>query len=441
MSVSHDLRAPRTLQPLPAPTWAVLAVYSLPALGVAAPSMFVQFYFLNFATDALLLAPATVGLILFVGRIWDAVSDPLVGYGSDRTLTRWGRRKPWMAAAAPATVLSFVAVWSPPPQLVSPAALALWSAAALLLFTTAFTAWGIPHQALGAELSDDSHARTRIFGARFVVALWGAALSFGAMQLVGNADSPREMARTLAWMASPALLALLLLPVLGLRERPLQRRELSSPWQAGRDLVADSHARRLLAIWFLAQLGMSSQGVIAPYMSTYVLKRPDLMGVMPALFIGPLIFSVPLWIALAGKLGRRRVWLASMAGAAVSYGLLTLLPPGDFRAMGLLLGVAGFFTGCVGPVGPSLFASLADEDAARTGERREGVYFSAKEFVEKASGAAVVLVVGVVLQVVGFEPNAAQSETALWAIRCCLGVFPGAALVLGAWLLHGLEIE
>ena len=122
------------------------------------------------------------------------------------------------------------------------------------------------------------------------------------------------------------------------------------------DIVANPGARRLLAIWFLAQLGMSAQGVIAPYMSIYVLKRPDLMGVMPALFIGPLICSVPLWIALAGKFGRKRVWLASMMGASLSYALLTLLPPDDFRVMGVLLGMAGFFTGCIGPTRQNIWS-------------------------------------------------------------------------------------
>ena len=443
MNIEPQTRSiPRAETAARGPGWGLIALYSVPALGVAAPSMFVQFFFLNFATDALLLAPATVGAILAVGRIWDAISDPLVGYGSDRTRSRWGRRRPWMAVAAPATVLSFAALWSPPPFLQSATALALWSAAALFLFTTGFTAWGIPHQALGVELSDEPHARTRIFGARFIAALWGAALSFGAMQIVGNAEEPREMARTLAWMAAPALGALLLLPVFCLRERPdFQALPLASPWRATRDVVANPDARRLLAIWFLAQLGMSSQGVIAPYMSTYVLKRPDLMGVMPALFIGPLICSVPLWIAAAAKFGRKRVWLASMAGASISYVLLTFLPPDDFRLMGVLLGTAGFFTGCVGPIGPSFFASLVDRDSARTGERREGVYFAAKEFAEKASGAAVVFVVGVALQVVGFEPNVEQSEPVVWAIRCSLGLFPGTALVVGALLLRGLEDE
>ena len=135
-----------------------------------------------------------------------------------------------------------------------------------------------------------------------------------------------------------AMLALLWLPVLGLRERPeFQGRQMASPFRATRDVVTNPHARRLLAIWFIAQLGMSSQGVIAPYMATYVMKRSDLMGVIPALFIGPLILSVPLWITLARRFGRKRVWLVSMRGASISYALLFLLPPNDFVVTGFLL--------------------------------------------------------------------------------------------------------
>ena len=111
---------------------------------------------------------------------------------------------------------------------------------------------------------------------------------------------------------------------------------------------------------------MSSQGVIAPYMATYVMKRPDLMGVMPALFIGPLVLSVPVWITLARRFGRKRVWLVSMLGGSISYALLFLLPPHDLAVTGFLLGTAGFWTGCVGPIGPTFFAALVDEDARRT---------------------------------------------------------------------------
>ncbi len=423
------------------PSWATLAIYAVPSLGVAAPIFFVQFYFLSFATDVLLLAPATVGIILAAGRIWDAVSDPLVGYGSDRTRTRWGRRRPWMLGAAPASALAFIMLWNPPALLRTPEALALWSALTLLVLTTAVTAWEIPHQALGAELSDDPHARSRIFGARFVASLLGVALSFGAMQAVGTASDPRGAAAFLAWGIAAAMLVLLAIPALALRERQeFQELPVARPMTAARDMAANPNARRLLAVWFIAQLGMMSQGIIAPYMATYVLKRPDLMGVMPALFIGPLLLSVPIWIQLARRFGRKRVWLVSMLGAAASYASLFVLQADDLVLTGLLLGAAGFWTGCGGPIGPTFFADLVDEDARRSGERREGVYFAAKEFVEKASGATVALVVGIVLELAGFVPNVDQSREAELAIRGCLALLPGATLLVGALLLRGLEI-
>lgn len=419
-----------------------LALYALPALGVAGPSFFVQFYFLSFATDSLLLAPATVGALLAAGRLWDALSDPLAGYGSDRTRSRWGRRRPWLAVAAPASALAFLALWHPPSGWSDPLRLTLWSAGALWLFTTASTAWAIPHQALGAELSDDPDTRTRVFGWRFLVAMWGVALCFAAMQGVGNAEDPRAAARTLAAAVAVGMLLLLWVPVLGLRERPeLWRTPVGSPWRATRELLARPAARRLLGVSFVVQFGSSTQGVIAPYVSTYVVQRPDLMGVMPALFVGPLMLSVPLWVRWARLHGRKRVWGLSMLGASGAYALLFFAPLDDFRVTALLLATAGFFTGSSGPIAPSFFADLVDAEARRSGERREGTTFAAKEFVEKASSAAVALALGLVLQSVGFEPNVAQSETAKLAIQACLGLLPGLLLLLGAGWLRGLDID
>jgi Na+/melibiose symporter-like transporter len=413
-----------------------ISLYGLPAVASAAPVFFVQFYFLSFATDVLLLAPAAVGVILASGRIWDAVTDPLAGYGSDRTRSRWGRRRPWLLAAAPASAIAFVALWNPPAGLASPAALAAWSAAWLFALTAAITAWGIPHQAMGAELSDESHTRHRIFGIRFVTAVTGAGLSFGGMQWVGNADDPRTTAGSLALLVGAGMTALLLVPALALRERPARAATAtSSALDAARNLITNRDARRLLGIWFFAQLGMASQGVIAPYMAIYVLGRPDLIGVLPALFIGPLVLSVPVWIGLAHRFGAPRAWRLSMVAGALAYSALFMLPADDFAWIAILLAAAGFSSGAAGPLGPTFFATLADADTRRTGEPRQGVYFAAKEFAEKASGAAVALVVGVALQVSEFEPNVPQNPATLLAIRACLSILPGAAFLLGALML------
>jgi GPH family glycoside/pentoside/hexuronide:cation symporter len=128
-----------------------------------------------------------------------------------------------------------------------------------------------------------------------------------------------------------------------------------------------------------------------------------------------------------------------MFAGAAAYSALFWLPDGGFAWMALLLGAAGFLSGCGGPLGPALLASVVDADARRTGERREGIYFAAKEFVEKASGAAVALVAGVALQLSGFVPNAEQGPGTLFAIRGCLSFLPGVTFFAGALLLGPFE--
>ena len=144
------------------PTGRIL-VYSAPVLGLFSGGALISMYLLKFATDVLLIAPATIGAIFLAGRIWDAVSDPLVGTLSDRTRTRLGRRRPWMLASALPLGLSIAALWSPPRALEA-GRLVAWVGVSFLLFYTFYTTFRVPHMALGAELSRGYHDRTRVFG-------------------------------------------------------------------------------------------------------------------------------------------------------------------------------------------------------------------------------------------------------------------------------------
>ena len=91
-----------------------LVLYAGPIFGLTTTLFFVQFYFLKFAADVLLIAPGVVGAVFALGRVWDAISDPLVGRLSDRTHTRLGRRRPWMLAGIPVLATAFAMTWIPP---------------------------------------------------------------------------------------------------------------------------------------------------------------------------------------------------------------------------------------------------------------------------------------------------------------------------------------
>jgi GPH family glycoside/pentoside/hexuronide:cation symporter len=174
---------------MPIPSRTLLA-YAAPAVGFGFSSMLVGTYLMKHATDVLAIAPATMGAILLASRLWDAVADPIAGFLSDRTHTRFGRRRPWMLAGALPLALAFVALWCPPLGL-SPAALAAWVCAATLVLFTAQTAVRMPHEALGAELSRDYHERNRVFGAKRAAFGIGALGVFGALAALGEARDPR----------------------------------------------------------------------------------------------------------------------------------------------------------------------------------------------------------------------------------------------------------
>src|SRR5262245_31703389 len=128
--------------------------------------LLISIYLMKFATDVLGISAAIMGTILFLGRgVWDSVADPIAGYLSDRTGTRMGRRRPWLLASAIPLGVFFVLLWTPPRD-ESPAMAIVWMSVMVVLFYTATTVFIIPHTALGAELTDNYHDRTRIFGGR-----------------------------------------------------------------------------------------------------------------------------------------------------------------------------------------------------------------------------------------------------------------------------------
>jgi len=175
---------------------ATIVTYSLPAIAFGFSGALVSLYFLKFATDVLLIAPASVGLAFSLSRFWDAFSDPIVGFLSDRTRSRLGRRRPWLLYGAVPFALISVALWSPPAALTGQS-LALWVGITVVLFYTAFTIVGVPHSALGAELTDDYHDRARVFGGRGFIEFFGLLLAGAGMWLLEASDDERGAARTL----------------------------------------------------------------------------------------------------------------------------------------------------------------------------------------------------------------------------------------------------
>ena len=418
-----------------------LGTYALPGISTGFMSGLIAMYLLKFSTDVLLIAPAVMGFLFGLSRVWDAVSDPLAGYWSDRTRTRFGRRRPWMFASALPISLLFFALWTPPESL-SSTELVVWMGAAILLFWTAQTAFGIPHLALGAELTLDYHDRSRVFAGRLILDFVGAILAALAMFMLESARDVRAAAGTVAFFGAFASVCLICFSTARMRERPsYQGRAAKASWRAFGDVFRNPHARLLVVIFFLDQLGFSAVVTMLPYASEYVLEESGMTGIFIASAMGAALLAIPVWIPLSRRYGKRNPWLFAAAIKAVGYGVMFLLQPGDWVLIIGLIIVVGAMQGSSGILGPSIQSDVIDWDESRTGERKEGSYFAVWNLLTKTAAGVAIILSGSLLQISGFVPNVAQSETALWTIRILFALIPMGFSVLVCILLLRFRLD
>jgi GPH family glycoside/pentoside/hexuronide:cation symporter len=424
----------------------VSAAYNLPVAAFGALFMLIIMYYMKFATDVLFMSPVVVGLIFGVVRLWDAVADACVGYLSDRTRSKYGRRRPWLLLSAIPIGVSFIMAFSPPPHL-SGIALSAWVFVAILGFYTATTAFVVPHMALGAEMTGEGAARSKLFGMRWSALVIGYMVGIGAMSLLidaeaGGTQSARASASLISIVGALGMASALVYASLTLRERlDFQERSARGPFEAFGDVLRNRHAQKLLFVAFVEFAGASVTGVMALYVTQYVLKAP---AFGPLLFLVWLVFSliaVPVWVWLSRFLAKRDLWTAALIVSALSYGSLIFLGEGDVWFMMGVMVLTGAAAACGNTMGPATQCDVIDDDERRTGQRKEGTYFACWNLVVKAASGFTVLIAGVILEFSGFVPGAEQSADTKFAMLAFLALFPLAAYLAGALVLRSLSLK
>ena len=427
-----------------------LLAFGAPAVGAGYMYLLLALYVMKFSTDVLLIAPAIMGLIFSVSRIWDAISDPLVGYLSDRTTTSLGRRRTWILFSFVPIAIGFYAVFAPPFSL-SGDALSWWMAASIIGFYSAMTIFFVPHMALGAELSNDYHERSRLFGLRHAFYTFGSILSLATMQLLLNEEfreggDVRAMAEEYALYAVVAMSVLVLYAVVYLRERPeFQGRLSSSPTSAFRDVWQNPHARLLVIVTFIENVGSSAIAVLTLYVTQYVVGAPLWAPFIILAYMLPSTASVPMWLPLSRRFGKIKVWIVGMALYGLSFGGMFFLPFLDTVDARLTLIIvmaafAGLAAGCGGTIGPSVQGDVIDYDEYKTGERKEGSYFAVWNFTYKSALGFMLLLTGFVLEASGFVPNQPQTMTVQISMVTLYGALPLLCYVIGAVLFSRFKL-
>ena len=412
----------------------VIWAFSTPRIAFGIMALLSSTYLMKFSTDVLLIAPAAMGSLIALSRLWDAISDPLAGFLSDRTRSAYGRRRSWMFFAAIPMGITLVMIWSPPPMLQG-ALLVAWMAIALLANNTATTAYYVPHGALGVELTPNYHERTRLFGYSHMIGALGSVTGLVALYFFDHSEDKRLMALILSGFAAVCIVGIVLWSTWILPERgDYQGRGATNPFHALRDIAMNPHARLLLIVYAVESFGNASVAMLVPYLLQYVV--PGMKGMMVPILLAftiPQFIFTPLWMRLARIFGKKRLWAFAM-------GLNSLTYFGFFFAMHhppliwTLAFALGFASGCGAVVAPSIKADVIDYDEYMSGQRKEGSYLAVWSLTNKTAAAATALITGLTLQFSGFIPNDVQSETTQFAMRAIFALLPAACYAGGLLL-------
>jgi Na+/melibiose symporter-like transporter len=368
----------------------------------------------NFYLEYSAVTLAGLSTATLLARVFDGLTDPLVGYLSDRS----GRRKPWMIAGA---LLVAAAAWFlyNPSRESGVAHLLGW----YLVATLGWTLVEIPHTAMAAELSGDYHERSRIALWRQMLGFAGGVLFMASPMLLATSGSKftPEVMRVIALFVMLALpLAVLVLcravpePVRRVQSRPLRFNDLY------RALVETRPLRYFLLTQVLFGL---ATGAVSSLFVIYASRYLGLADKVPHIALPmtlAMALGMPVWLRVMRRMEKHRAWSIAAAGMMAALLAVTVLEPGPgaLRPMIAIMAVFGFFLGCSSIALPSLLADVVDYDVWRNRQDRAAILFSFQAVVTKLNqgvGGAVALAIPVWFGFSQQEPASKAAELGLKA--------------------------
>jgi len=416
--------------------------YGVADLGIALLTASIQFFLLFYYTDILGIDPGIAGTALLVGKLtWDAINDPLVGYFSDRTRSRWGRRKPYMLIGAIPFGLTMWLLFSLPPGLTGASAF-LAILGSFLLVDTTQTLVSVPYYALSAELTLDYDERTSLISIRMIFTVLGYILGAAATTAVAGMFMGMGWSKTAAYSGMGALFGIvaivtMLVTIFGVKETPnVDLKPAAMPaWPQIKHVLRNRPFVQYIIISTIVSISFTLLTSLLPYYLTYQLDMTDQIPLVMLVMLGTIaLFLIP-WRFVSVKMNKGPAYALGLAIASAAILVTFFLPRGPTP---IIYGVAffaglGFSAQYVFPW--SMIPDVIEVDQANTGERHEGIYFGVNAFLGKLTGAIGIAAAGWSLKLFGYMPNVEQDTRALFGIRLFFAIVPVIAFAAALPLL------
>ncbi|MBP7737433.1 MAG: MFS transporter [Spirochaetes bacterium] len=410
------------------------------------------FVLMNYLTDTVGLAAGLAGTALMIGRIWDAFYDPVIGYISDRTRSTMGRRRPYLLAGSIPLFITMIFMFLNPAMFMgggwqsaaNQTFLFIWVTVIYMLLCTSYSTVNIPYNAMVPELTQDFHERTSLNGFRFGFAAIGTLLGAGvALPLVGMfADKTVGFAALGAIFGGAMMITALLTVILVREPAKLRPAESMGILKTYRTVFKNKPYLLILLAYVFHIMGITILSGIAIYYFKYILNHVEGTNIALPILIITALTMIPVSVILSKKIGKKLVYAIGLLIKA--FALMIIFFYGHVLGINFMYGMM-FFTGIgFGFTYAMPFAIVPDAieyDYLKTGERREGAFYSIWTWGFKIGQAFAIFVMGWILSLSGYVENVAQTPSAQLGIRLFLGPIPAAILAAGALVLYFYPIN
>jgi len=420
-------------------------MYGAGDIGFSLTTTIIGVYFLFFLIEVVGLRPAVAAIPIGVGKVWDFINDPIFGYLSDRTRTRWGRRRPFLLFGALPLALTFTMLWYKP-GFEDTTSLVVYYSVAYIIFEASATLLYMPYFALTPELTSDYDERTSLTSYRMFFSILGSLLSFTLPLVIVGSFTPENAPKVLLMGGIFGLLSALpmLLTFFGTKERndlveldkPTLLESIRSVWK---NIPFRYGLGIFLATWISVDILQSS---LLFYIRFVIEREPENEIIMASIFVIAM-FALPIWNWVSKRWSKRYAYMYGIAFWAVVQIVLILMNPSTPLSLILFLcAMAGIGVAAAHVLPWAILPDAIEWYEHQTGERHEGMFYSVTTLARKVTSAASVTFIGPLLEFTGYQQNLAQqSPQAVRGIKMIIGPIPVVLLLLGIFIAYKYPLD
>jgi GPH family glycoside/pentoside/hexuronide:cation symporter len=399
----------------------------------------VAFWLLNYFTDTVGLAAGIAGIAFGIGKVWDAVTDPLMGFISDRTRSIWGRRRPYLLFGSFAWFISMIILFTNP-QLGDSMTMFVWAVAAFCLLSTAFTVVNVPYSSLTPELTKDYHERSSLNGYRAVFMVIGTLIGAGAALPLINALPSKNIGFSVMGVVFGAvMMGSTLVTFFSVREPKLT--EAAKPkTNFLKSYLAVFKTKPFIFIlltYMMCMIGVSIVSATMIYYFKYIQERENLTTFALLILLVTAMIFIPIVVRISMRIGKKTTYAAGVLILTAACMLVFVLG----HQLGVVFVFVMMFIAGIGlsthyPMPWAMIPDTVEYGYLQTGERLEGGYYGVWTLFSKAAqGLFALPLVGLILEVTGYIPEVPQTALARLGIRLMFGPVAGVFFLAAAVLL------